>query len=218
MTKLVSAIGGVLLIASFFLPLVDTKGAGADDLFRISSMRAEIERSREFDGAAALIEPALKQLEVFAAGPSLLNLAGAIGATTEILDTIARAGALPSDARQASTALTAVRWSLWLVPLVGAVQAALPLLARFRRYAGFFGLVGRFGFGLLFVVLALTPMLGAPEATRALLGPAVYAALIGGAMMMVGGVFGVTRGNFIPVFVAEAGLVAALVMGISALV
>lgn len=219
MTKLVSAVGGALLIASFFLPLVDMKSGdpAARDLFGVKAMRKEIERSRELAAVQGLIEPALQQMEAFAAGPSLRNLAGVMGATKEILDTVAGAGALPPDARQAATAIGAARWALWLVPLVGAVQAALPLLSRFRRHAGFFGLVARFAFGLLFVLLAATPLLGAPEPTRALLGPAVYAALGGGGLMVVGGVFGVTRGNFLFVYLAQAAIVAVVVMGLKTL-
>lgn len=217
-TKYVSAVGGVLLIASFFLPLVDVKaGGGAEAMFGIKAMRAEIERSREFAGAQALIEPALKQVEAFAEGPSLRNLAGVIGVTKEILDTVAGAGALPPDAREVPRVLGLARMALWLVPLVGAVQTALPILSRFRRYAGFLGLVGRFAFGLLFVLLALVPLLGAPESQLPLIGPAVYTALIGGALMIAGGVFGVTRGNFLFVYLAQAGIVAAVVYAITTL-
>ena len=100
------------------------------------------------------------------------------------------------------------RMALWLVPLVGAVQTALPILSRFRRYAGFLGLVGRFAFGLLFVLLALVPLLGAPESQLP---------LIGGALMIAGGVFGVTRGNFLFVYLAQAGIVAAVVYAITTL-
>lgn len=218
-TKIVSAIGGVLLIASFFLPIVDTKAGASvtDDMFNVKAMRAEVERSRDLAGAQALIEPALQKMEAFAAGPSLLNLSGVVGATNEILDMVGKAGSLTPEARQAASVLTMVRWGLWLVPVVGAVQAVLPLLSRFRRHAGFFGLIGRFAFGLLFVMVALTPLLGAPKETQEVLGSAVYAALGGGGLMMAGGVLGVTRSNFLAVFLVEAGIVAAIVMGIMTL-
>lgn len=218
LTKLTAAIGGVLLVASFFLPLVDTRGGGpgAADVFGVASMRRHIEGSRELEAALPLIEPALQQLDAFGAGPSLRNLSRLMGATTELLDTVIGVGVAPPEARSLSTVLGATRLGLWLVPLVGAIQAGLPLLARFRGYAGFFGLVARFGFGLLFVTLALIPLLGAPEA-RAFLGPAVYASLLGGALMTASGVFGVTRGNFVPVFIAQGGVLAALLLGLRAL-
>lgn len=218
-TKVISGIGGLLLISSFLLPLVDVKGGGAaaGDLFGVHRMRQEIERSRELDAVKPLIEPALQQLEVFAESPSLRNLTTLIGRTKEIVDTAAGLGAVPAEARDASTVLAASRMALWLVPLVGAVQTALPLLSRFRGYAGFFGLVGRFAFGLLFLLLALTPVLGAPPSVQQFIGPAVYAALVGGAMMVAGGVCGVTRGNFVFVLLAEAGILAVVFFGLKTL-
>ena len=110
-----------------------------------------------------------------------------------------------------------LRESRGVVPLVGALQTVLPLLTRFRGHAGFFGLVARFGFGLVFVTLALIPLLGAPGA-RPVLGSAVYAALFGGGLMMAAGMFGVTRSNFVLVFAAQAGVLAAVVFGLRALV
>lgn len=218
-TKVISAIGGVLLVAAFVLPVVDVKGGGAaaGDAFGIHRMRREIERSRDLDVAKPLIEPALQLLEQFAERPSLRNLARVIGTTKEIVDTAAAVKDLPPEVRDASTVLGASRAALWLVPLVGAVQTALPLLSRFRGYAGFFGLVGRFAFGLLFLLLALTPVLGAPPAVQQFIGPAVYAALVGGAMMVAGGVCGVTRGNFVFVLLAEAGILAVVFLGLKTL-
>lgn len=209
-TKVISGIGGILLVASFLLPLVDVKGGGvaAGDLFGVQRMRKEIERSREFEAVKPLIEPALQQLEAFAGSPSLRNLATLIGSTKEIVDGTAGLVTSPEDARSASIVLGASRWALWLVPLVGAIQSALPLLSRFRGFAGFFGLVARFAFGLLFLLLALTPVLGAPPEVQPYIGSAVYAALIGGALMIAGGVCGVTRGNAIFVLLAEAGILA----------
>jgi hypothetical protein len=215
-TKVISGIGGLLLVAAFLLPVVDVKGGGAaaGDLFGIRQMRREIERSRELEAAKPLIEPALKQLDAFADSPSLRNLAAVIGTTKEIVDTAAGAKMLPPEARDASTVLGASRAALWLVPLVGVVQTVLPLLSRFRGYAGFLGLVARFAFGLLFVLLALTPLLGAPPAAQPYIGSAVYAALIGGALMVAGGVGGVTRGNFVFVLLAQAGILAVVFYGL----
>lgn len=216
MTKVISGLGGLLLVAAFLLPLVDVKGGGAaaGDLFGVRKMRAEIERSRELEAVKPMIEPAMQQLELFAESPSLRHLTTLIGRTKEIVDTAAALGAMPAEARDASTVLAAARAALWLVPLVGAVQTALPLLSRFRGYAGFFGLVARFAFGLLFLLLALTPVLGAPPHVQQYLGPAVYAALAGGALMVVGGVAGVTRGNFLFVLLAEAGILAVVFYGL----
>lgn len=218
LTKLTAAIGGVLLVASFFLPLVDLKGGGAAaaDVFGVASMRRQIEGSRELEAALPLIEPALQQLDVFGAKPTLRNLSRLMGTTKEIVDTVVAVGVAPPEGRTLSTVLGTTRLGLWLVPLVGAVQAALPLVTRFRGHAGFIGLVARFGFGLVFVTLALIPLLGAPEA-RGFLGPAVYASLLGGGLMLASGVLGVTRGNFVFVFVAQAGVLTAVVLGLRAL-
>lgn len=215
-TKVISGIGGILLVAAFLLPVVDVKGGGAaaGDLFGIRQMRREIERSRELEPAKPLIEPALQQLDAFADRPSLRNLASLIGITKEIVDMAHQAKQLPPEAADASMVLGLSRAALWLVPVVGAIQTTLPLLSRFRGYAGFLGLVARFAFGLLFVLLALTPLLGAPAAAQQYIGPAVYAALIGGALMIAGGALGVTRGNFLFVLPAQAGIVAVVFYGL----
>jgi hypothetical protein len=215
-TKVISGLGGLLLIASFLLPLVDVKGGGAaaGDLFGVHQMRREIERSREYEAVKPLIDPALQQLERFADNPSMRNLATLIGQTKEIVDGVGSVVATPEEARNASLVLAASRTALWLVPLVGAIQTALPLLSRFRGYAGFFGLLGRFSFGLLFLLLAATPLFGAPAEVQRYIGSAVYAALVGGALMVVGGVGGVTRGNFVFVLLAEAGILAVVYYGL----
>ncbi|MCY1062880.1 MULTISPECIES: hypothetical protein [Nannocystis] len=219
LTKVTASIGGALVAASFFLPLVDMRsgGSAAADVFGVESMRRHIERSRELESVKPLIEPALQQLDTFGAGPSLRNLSRLVGATKEIVDTVIATGVAPAEARTASSVLGTTRLGLWLVPLVGALQTVLPLLTRFRGYAGFFGLVARFGFGLVFVTLALIPLLGAPGA-RPFLGSAVYAALVGGGLMMAAGMGGVTRGNFVLVFAAQGGILAAVVFGLRALV
>jgi len=219
LTKVTASVGGALLAASFFLPLVDMRagGSAAADVFGVESMRRHIERSRELDSVKPMIEPALQQLDTFGAGPSLRNLSRLVGATKEIVDAVVATGVAPAEARTASSVLGTTRLGLWLVPLVGALQTVLPLLTRFRGYAGFFGLVARFGFGLVFVTLALIPLLGAPGA-RPFLGAAVYAALFGGGLMMAAGMFGVTRSNFVLVFAAQAGVLAAVVFGLRALV
>ncbi|WAS98495.1 hypothetical protein [Nannocystis punicea] len=219
LTKVTASIGGALLAASFFLPLVDLRAGGpaAADVFGVASMRRQIEGSRELDSVKPLIAPALQQLDTFAAGPSLRNLSRLVGATKEIVDTVVATGVAPAEAKMASSALGTTRLALWLVPLVGAFQAVFPLLTRFRGYAGFFGLLARFGFGLVFVTLALIPLLGAPGA-RPFLGLAVYAALIGGGLMMASGMCGVTRGNFLLVYAAQGGVLAAVVFGLRALV
>jgi hypothetical protein len=180
-------------------------------------MRRHIEGSREFDNVKPLIAPALQQLDTFGAGPSLRNLSRLVGATKEIVDTVVATGMAPAEAQMASTALGTTSLALWSVPLVGAFQAVIPLLTRFRGYAGFFGLLARFSFGLLFVTLALIPLLGAPEA-RPFLGSAVYAALFGGGLMMTAGVGGVTRDNFVLVFAAQACALATMVFGLWTLV
>jgi hypothetical protein len=219
LTKVTASIGGVLVAASFFLPLVDMRAGGAAtaDAFGVTSMRRHIERSRGLEGVKPLIEPALEQLEAFGAGPSLRNLSRMIGATKGIVDTVIATGMAPPEAEKASSVLGTTRMGLWLVPVVGAVQLALPLVTRFRGYAGLIGLVARFGFGLVFVTLALIPWLGAPEA-RPFFGPAVYAALLGGGLMMASGLLGVTRGNFPYVFAAQGAVLAAVVLGLWTLV
>lgn len=219
LTKVTASIGGALLAASFFLPLVDVQAGGpaAADAFGVESMRRRIEHSREIEVVKPMIAPALQLLDTFGGQPSLLNLSRLAGTTKGIVDTVIATGMAGPELNTVSTVLAATRLSLWMVPLVGLVQLVLPLLTRFRGYAGFFGLVARFGFGIVFVTLATVPLLGAPGA-RPFLGPAVYASLIGGALMMASGMCGVTRRNFPLVFAAQAGLLAAVVFGLRALV
>lgn len=218
-TKVTASIGGALLAASFFLPLVNMRegGAATADAFGVAAMQRQIEGSREYEAVRPLIAPAMQQLEAFGAAPSLRNLTRVIGATGEIVDLAASAGLATAETKAWSSVLAWTHLALWLVPLVGAVQAVLPLLTRFRGHAGFIGLMARFGFGAVFVMLAGLPVLGAPEA-RPFLGPAVHASLFGGGLMMASGIAGVTRRNFALVFAAQVGLLAAVVLGLRAVV
>lgn len=220
MSKVVAGVGGALLVASFFLPLVALKADGrtADDFFGVGDLRREIERSRDLEGVRPLIEPALQEFEAFAASPSLRNFSSLIASANKIVGLAVQAGVTPPEARQLPTVLSATRWGLWLLPLVGAIQALAPALTLFRGYAGFFGLVARFGFGLLFALIALVPLVAAPVATQAYIGSAVYVALAGGLLMMLAGVLGVTRGNWIFVLLAQGGILGCVVYGIKTLV
>lgn len=217
LTKLTAAIGGVLLVTAFFLPLAELKGeVRPDDVFGVGSMRRQIERSRQIEAALPLIEPALQQLKTFGEAPSLRSLSQLMGTTRDVIDVAVAFKVAPPEAPALSAVLGTTRLGLWLVPLVGVVQAALPLLTRFRGYAGLLGLVARFAFGLVFVTLAALPLLLWPQA-RPHFGPAVYALLLGGALMMASGVGGVTRSNRVLVLSAQAGVLTVLLLGLRAL-
>lgn len=212
-TKGVAALGGALLIAAFFLPAIDVAagGAAARDMFGVGEIRRQVEANRDLAAVQPLIEPTLQVLERFAATPSLRNLSSVAGTSREFLET---ASALPiaeaEEMKLAARILGLARLALWLLPLVGAVQVALPAISRLRGFAGFFGLVARFAFGLVFALLALIPVIGVSEAERPFIGPAVWAMLAGGGLMMAASVLGVTRRNWWAVLLADAGVVAAL--------
>lgn len=216
-TKLLAGLGGALLITSFFLPLLDTSQPGASDGFGIRELRRQIESTRDADVVRPLIEPAMQELERFATTPSLKNLGGVAGVSRELLDTAASLGtAEAAEMRQVAGLLGWLRIGLWLLPLVGLVQLAIPVVTRLRGYTGFLGLVGRFFFGWLFALMALVPIAGAPDAQRALIGPAIWALLVGAGMMMVAGLFGVTRRNWWAVLLADAAIIGATVFAIKA--
>ena len=216
-TKVLAGLGGALLITSFFLPLLDTSQPAARDGFGISDLRRQIEKTRDAELVRPLIEPAMQELERFATTPSLKNLTGVAGATRELLDTAASLGtAEAAEMRQVAGMLGWLRIGLWLLPLVGLVQLAIPAVTRFRGYTGLLGLVGRFFFGWLFILMALVPIAGAPDAQRALIGPAIWALLVGAGLMMVAGLFGVTRRNWWAVLLADATIIGATVFAIKA--
>jgi hypothetical protein len=222
-SKIVAAVGGGLLMAAFFLPVVDIHagGAVARDMFGVKVMRQQIEASRDLAIVQPLIEPALQSYEAFAATPSLRNLSTLCGVSKEILDTTL---ALPvphqDEIRMGARVLGAARLALWLLPLIGLVQLVAPLLTIKRGPTGFFGLVARFGFGLVLVLLAALPVLGVSDAERPFIGPAVWALLAGSALMVGTGVAGVTRQNFWYVWLAQlvvlAGLVGFIVLAVQA--
>lgn len=220
-SKLVAAVGGALLVAAFFLPVVDVKagGAAARDMFGVKAMRQEIERSRDLSLVQPLIEPALKSYEAFAETPSLRNLSAVCGVTKEILETTLT---LPiphrTDVEIAVGILKVVRPVMWLLPLVGLIQLVLPLATIRRGHAGFVGLVSRFWFGLILLLMALIPVLGVSDAERPFIGSGVYALLAGAAAMVGAGVFGVTRQNWWYVFLVQGllfvGLIAFIVLAV----
>lgn len=218
-TKVIAALGGALLVAAFFLPMVDTSQPQARDMFGVQDMRRHIESTRDTEAIRPMVEPALQKLEHFAATPSLLNFVAVVGVTREILETAASLGVEEAgEMRQASKLLGFVRLGLWLLPLVGLVQLVVPALSRLRGNAGALGLIARFVFGLLFLMIALIPILGAPESQRPLFGPAIWALLVGASLMVVAGLFGVTRRNWWIVLLTDIAIVAATVFGIRALV
>lgn len=218
-TKLMAGLGGALLVAAFFLPMVDTSQPMARDMFGIRDMRRQIESTRETEAIRPMIEPALQTLEHFAATPSLLNFVGVVSVTREILDTAASLGvAEAGEMRTASKLLGYVRMALWLLPIVGLIQLAGPALTRLHGNAGAPGLIARFVFGLLFLVVALIPILGAPDAQRGLFGPAVWTLLVGAILMVVAGLFGVTRRNWWIVLLADIAFVVVSVLAIKSLV
>lgn len=203
-------------MVSFFLPLLDTSQPAARDGFGIRELRREIDATRGVEAVRPLIDPALKALEKFGASPSLYNLAGVTGTTRELLDTAAAVGLPEADQmRKVAGMLGWVRLALWLLPLVGLVQLAIPAVTRLRGYTGFLGLVGRFFFGWLFTLLALIPVLGAPDVQRALIGPAIWTLLVGAALMMIAG-FGVTRRNWWMVILANIAIIGATIFAIKA--
>lgn len=214
LTKLVAAVGGGLLVAAFFLPVVDVQagGAAARDMFGVKAMRQEIERSRDLTLVQPLIEPALQSYEAFAATPSLRNLSAVCGVTKEILDTSLT---LPiprrTDVEIAAGILGVVRPVLWMLPLVGLVQLVLPLATLRRGHAGVPGLVARFLFGVVLLMLALVPVLGVSAAERPFIGAGVWALLAGSAAMVAAGVFGVTRKNWWIVYLIQGLLLAGIV-------
>ena len=195
-TKVVASLGGAMLLASFFLPMVN-KGFDVGHEMGIAEVRKQIESSRELQAVQPLIEPALQQIERFIATPSLRNLSGLAATSCEVLDAAASLGIDEADAmRELSTILGRIRLGLWSLPLVGLVQMVLPALSRMRGYTGYFGLVARFVFGLLFVLVAIIPLLGVPEAQQQYIGSAAWVLLFGGCLMMGASFFGVTRRNW----------------------
>jgi hypothetical protein len=208
-TKLLAGLGGALLIASFFLPLLDTSRPDAKDAFGIGDLRRQIEATSNADLVRPMIEPAMQSLERFATSPSLKNLTDVAGQSGTLLNTAANAGAAEAaEMRKVAGILGWVRLGLWLLPLVGLVQLALPLVTRLRGYTGFFGLVGRFVFGWLFLLMALVPVLGA-DGKQDLIGPAVWVLLAGSSLMIVASLFGGTRRNWWAVVLVDIGLIAA---------
>lgn len=195
-TRVVASVGGAMLLASFFLPMV-SEGFGVDQQMGVAELRRQIETSRELQAVQPLIEPALQQIERFVATPSLRNLSGLTATSCEVLDAAASLGVdQAAEMRELSTILGRIRLGLWSLPLVGAVQMLLPALSRFRGYAGYLGLVARFVFGLLFVLVAVVPLLGVPDHQQQYIGSAAWVMLLGGALMIGASFFGVTRRNW----------------------
>jgi hypothetical protein len=213
-TKLLAGLGGALLIASFFLPIVNANQA--DGAPGVNELRRHIASAPDADLVRPLIDPALKSLEAFAASPNLMHLTTVAGAAGDLLNTAADAGADDAaEMRKMAGILGWVRKGLWLLPLVGLVQLVLPAISRLRGYAGFLGLVARFLFGWLFLLIALVPIIGVEERQQAMLGSAVWTLLVGAALMVIASLFGGNRRNWWGVLLVDIGLIALTVFAIS---
>lgn len=214
-----AAVGGALLVASFFLPLLNVRGEAdvGREVFGVADLRAEIEELRSVEATRPLIEPALLQLEIFGASPSLRHLSGLAAASREVANAAIVFGVDDPGLPRFVQILGLVRTSLWLLPLVGAVQLVVPLISRLRGYAGYGGLVARFAFGLLFAFVALVPLAGVAEAERGLIGPAVWVLLAGSLLMMAASVGGITRRNAAAVILTDLAILVGACFGIVAL-
>jgi hypothetical protein len=213
-----AGLGGALLIASFFLPLVNTSSPAASNALGMDQLRRQIESTSDYEAVRPLVEPTMKAIESFAANPSLMNLTGVVGLSGELLETAAGiATADAAEIRKVAGILAWVKRGLWLLPLVGAIQLLLPALSRLRGHAGFLGLVGRFLFGWIFGLMALVPIAGAPSNQQAVIGIAIWILLVGSVLMMLASLFGVTRRNWWAVILADAGIVAATVLTLKSL-
>lgn len=217
-TKLMAGLGGALLIASFFLPLVNTSSPAASNALGMNELRRQVESTSEYEAVRPLIEPTVKALESFAASPSLMNLTSVVGMSGELLETAAGLGAdEAAEMRKVAGILAWVKRGLWLLPLVGAVQLLLPALSRLRGHAGFLGLVGRFLFGWIFALMALVPIAGAPSNQQSVIGVAIWVLLVGSVLMILASLFGVTRRNWWAVILADAGIVAGTILTLKSL-
>ena len=211
-----AGLGGALLIASFFLPLLDTSTTDVgQEVFGVKDLRAEIEEVRGIEATRPFVEPALQQIELFSATPSLRRLSGLAAASREVVDAAVSFGVEDADQlRSFSTMLGAVRTSLWLLPLVGLAQLVAPLLTLLRGQAGFVGLVARFAFGLVFALLAALTLVMVPDGEWARVGPAMYVLLLGSLLMIAAGLFGVTRSNWVAVLAVDVVLMIGAVVGL----
>lgn len=216
-SKVVAGLGGALLLAAFFLPMVSEEGRGEvrRELTGTQGLRAQFESSRELTAVQPLVEPALQAMEAFIETPSLLRLSGLASASTELLGTAADLGVDQADEmRLAARLLSLARMSLWLLPLAGLVQMLVPAISRLRGYAGVGGLMARFLFGLLFALVAMVPIAGVSEAQRPFIGPAVWSLLTGSLLMMLASVAGVTRSNWWMVLLGDVVILFAVVAGL----
>ena len=216
---MIAAVGGALLVASFFLPLLNVR-AGADvgrELLGVENLRREIEEVRSVEATRPFIEPALLQLEIFSASPSLRNLSTLAAASREVAQAAVGFGVEDPELPKLVKILGLVRTCLWLLPLVGAVQVIVPLVSRLRGYAGFVGLVARFAFGLLFAFVALIPIAAVAAEDQGYIGSAVWVLMAGSLLMIAASVFGVTRRNWWAVLAVDAALLIGASFGVVAL-
>lgn len=219
-SKVVAGLGGALLIAAFFLPMVSEEGRDEvrRELSGARGLRAQIESSRELTAVQPLVEPALQAMEAFIATPSLLKLSGLASASTELLGTAADLGVDKADEmRLAARLLSLARVSLWLLPLTGLVQLLVPAISRLRGYAGVGRLLARFFFGLVFALVAMVPLAGVSEAQRPFIGPAVWSLLTGSVLMMGASVAGVTLRNWWMVVLGDVVILFGVVGGLVSL-
>lgn len=208
-----AGLGGALLIASFFLPLVNTSSPAASNALGMDQLRRQVESTSDYEAVRPLVEPTMKAMESFAASPNLMNLTGVVGTSGALLEQAA--GLATSDAAEMHKVAGILAWvkrGLWLLPLVGAIQLLLPALSRLRGHAGFLGLVGRFLFGWIFGFMALIPIAGAPANQESVIGIAIWTLLVGSVLMMLASLFGVTRRNWWAVILVDAGIIVGTIL------
>ncbi len=199
----VGALGGLALLAAFVSPLYEVdRGIAGDPVVEATqelegALRA-IREGRggghpELEAFAPIVEPATAHAAAFLATPSPKNLALLAGDARELVQVVALIeDTAASEVEVMRAALLGLMVALLSMPVVGAYHAVWAMATKCRRH-GTIALVLSFFAGLFYLGVGAAFIVGAPEGSRGQLGSACWLLTAGGALVLITGIFGVSR-------------------------
>ncbi|MEZ4384822.1 MAG: hypothetical protein R3A79_26060 [Nannocystaceae bacterium] len=214
------AIGGLALVGACVSPIYRLASLGPGDRNEAKKIVDDFERELdgvrrglaeappEYAGVVEVLAPAAEHAAAFLEHPSPLNLAYvAVDADAVLSVAVALEPSRRWEIEQAKVALGVLVIFVYVMPALGGYLALRGLLTNFRKH-GSVSLALSFLVGLLYFVVGGVLIAGVPPGDLDKLGPAVWLLAGGGGLVVLFGIFGVSRETWWRAYLLEvAGVV-----------
>ncbi len=195
-----SALGGLLLIASFFTPLFgDTQGAEDNPLAEVMrDFNSKLSQAREARDSLPpeyvhTIDSAAEHATALLATPSPKNLAWLSADGIDLLSIAELQNSdLKRDLKGPKLALRGFLVVLLAMPIIGAYLAIRGVKTRFKTQSTL-GLVLCFFAGFFYASIGTIAIVSVPARAQDLIGPACWLLTAGGGLLLFTSIFGVSR-------------------------